>query len=75
MAAASHGPGTVRELAQRSCVGYDAARFKVPALVRSGVLTATSDTRPRVYQVQERPTRVGDGGFVLLNSSFWAPLD
>lgn len=46
--AAASSPGTVAELAERACVGYDAARFKASALVRSGALVPLSDSRPRV---------------------------
>lgn len=46
--AAASSPGTVADLAERACVGYDAARFKASALVRSGALVPLSDSRPRV---------------------------
>jgi hypothetical protein len=48
LSAAARGPGTVVQLAERACVGYDKARWKTSALVRSGMLTPLSDVRPRV---------------------------
>jgi hypothetical protein len=47
--AAAHGPGTARQLAERVCVGYDAARYTASRLVSAGVLARTD----------ERPARLG----------------
>lgn len=73
LSAASAGPGTVRELAARACVGFDAARFKASDLVRRGALAALTDERPRVLglpaQAPAQPS--GGGGFDLLERSFW----
>ena len=48
LSAAARSPGTVVQLAERACVGYDAARFKAAALVRSGALVPLTEGRPRV---------------------------
>jgi hypothetical protein len=72
--AAMHGPGTARELAERVCVGYSAARYTASRLVSAGVLERDA----------ERPARLGLPGTlhadsprstshagVLLPRSFW----
>jgi hypothetical protein len=72
--AAEHGPGTARQLAERVCVGYTAARYTASRLVSAGVLARTD----------ERPARLGlpgalpllaqpkDAGTVgVLPRSFW----
>ena len=50
-------PGTLRELAHRSNVGYDAARDHVPKLARAGALrvveTKKVDYRNRLVHVYE----------------------
>ena len=74
--AAQFRPGTVVQLAERACVGYDVARFKAKDLVRAGVLVPMSDERPRVLAVaqQRRPVRreasVHDY-LTMLDRSFW----
>lgn len=47
-AAAQAGPGTVRELAERACVGYAAARYTSSRLVSRGELVPVSAARPMV---------------------------
>ena len=70
--AATHGPGTARELAERVCVGYTAARYTASRLVSAGVLARTD----------ERPARLGLPGTLqaavpqlasspVLPRSFW----
>jgi hypothetical protein len=46
--AASHGPGTARELAERVCVGYSAARYTASRLVSAGVLERTAERPARL---------------------------
>lgn len=75
LCAAARSPGTVAQLAERACVGYDAARFKASALVRRGALVPLTDARPRVLaaavpEVQE-PAEEG-GGLRELPRGFWA---
>jgi hypothetical protein len=47
-AAAQSGPATVRDLAERACVGYAAARYTASRLVSRGELVALHQGRPRV---------------------------
>jgi hypothetical protein len=68
-AARSGGPAPVRELARRACVGFDAARFKASALVRSGALVQLSVSRPMVLGLPE-PAQHEDT-LVMLSRSFW----
>ncbi|MBN8491164.1 MAG: hypothetical protein J0M00_07035 [Burkholderiales bacterium] len=49
LAAAEAGPATLVQLAHRSQVGYDAARFKIKYLVQVGALDALTTTKPRLY--------------------------
>ena len=44
--AAAQGPGTARQLAERSCVGYDAARYTASRLGSTGALARLSNERP-----------------------------
>lgn len=46
--AAEGGPCTVRELAARACVGFDAADRKASVLLQRGDLVALCDQRPRI---------------------------
>lgn len=48
-AAEAGGPSTLVQLAQRSQVGYDSARFKVKYLVQAGALNVLTSTRPHLY--------------------------
>jgi hypothetical protein len=50
-AAAQSGPATVRELAERACVGYAAARYTSSRLVSRGELVALHEGRPMVLAV------------------------
>ena len=52
--AAADQPGTVRELACRAQVGFDAARFKAKDLVRAGHLQVIEPGRPMVVGVASR---------------------
>ena len=67
LAAARQGPGTLRQLAQRAQVGWDAARDTVPNMARSGVLKVVGEERVEyrnrlvhVYEAAE-PAPVADG--------------
>lgn len=51
MGAAAAGPATVRELAERACVGYGAARYTASRMVSRGELVILSPT--------ERPVVLG----------------
>lgn len=57
VAAAQQGPATLRELAQRAQVGWQAARDTVPYLARTGVLRVVGekhvDYRNRLVHVYE----------------------
>lgn len=57
------------ELAARSQVGYEVARFKVPALARAGALVALTQERPRVYALPQAMGR--DDALVMLSRHFW----
>ena len=46
--AAKQQPGTVRELAQRACVGFDVARKSASRLKVSGALKPVHEGRPEV---------------------------
>lgn len=74
------GPGTVVQLAERACVGYDVARFKASALVRSGALVPLTDGRPRVLAAagscppgapRAADTACDGYGLRVLPRSFW----
>lgn len=70
LGAAQQGPATVRELAQRACVGYDTARFKAKDLVRVRVLLPQGDARPRLLGLPEPPSAPGENPFALLER-YW----
>lgn len=70
LSAAEHGPGNVRELAQRACVGYDVARYKAKDLVRMGALQPLTEERPRVLGLPQHRAQHEDA-FVMLERSFW----
>lgn len=57
-AAAHHGPGTVRELAARSCVAYSTARYTASRLVDAGALVVVWPGRPAVLDVPESEAEV-----------------
>ena len=72
LAAAARGPGTVRELAQRAHVGFDAARWKASALVRAGALQPLADARPQVLGLPAAPPL---DALAELQRSFWERPD
>lgn len=76
LSAAKPGPATMATLARRAQVGYQAARFKVPALARAGALVALTDERPRLYALPEIEacTETADA-FVMLTQLFWEAAD
>lgn len=53
VSAADHGPGTVRQLAERMCVGYDAARYTASRLVSAGALVRVSAQRPALLALPQ----------------------
>lgn len=53
--AAASGPASVRELAARAQVGYDAARYTASRLVRLGALEVAEEGRPAVLSVPAAP--------------------
>lgn len=55
LGAARQGPATVRELAARGCVGFDAARLTAPRLVKAGALVPLTEGRPRVLALPKAP--------------------
>lgn len=59
--AAEHGPGTARQLAERVCVGYDAARYTASRLVSAGVLARVSGQRPAVLALPQHEVRMAPG--------------
>lgn len=66
-AVAQGGPGTVRDLAERACVGYAAARYTASRLVSRGALVALSAGRPAVL------APAGGAGAVAVDDP--APVD
>jgi hypothetical protein len=68
--AARIGPATVHQLAERACVGYDAARFKAKDLVRAGILVPTGADRPRVLAVREVKESQTNDSFELMDFYF-----
>lgn len=58
--AAMEGPGPVRELAQRACVGYSVARYTCSRLVDRGELMVIEDRRPAVLAVAPRQADMAD---------------
>ncbi len=87
LAAAASAPGTVRQLAERACVGYDVARRKAHALEVCGALAPLREDRPRVLALPDALDDAHDDGdgdaadaaeaFKALARSFWqlAPHD
>ena len=74
--AAQQGPGSVRQLAERSQVGYDTARVKASHLVRMGHLQVVSDDRPMVLATaQPQPQAGHENAFELLMRGFWPQPD
>lgn len=74
VAAAAERPGTVRELAMRTQVGYGAARYTATRLVDRGALVRMSDERPVVLGVAPPQAPGGESlGLELqrLSRSFW----
>ena len=61
LAAAQQGPGTLRELAARSQVGWEAARHTLPNLSRAGALRVVDERhvayRNRLVHVYDLPAR------------------
>lgn len=71
---AAQQPGTVRELAERAQVGYDAARYTATRLVERGQLVRVADERPAVLGVAPPQAPAGESlGQALqgLSRSFW----
>ena len=67
--AAREQPGTLRDLAQRACVGYDAARDTVRNMARSKVLRVVESNRVEyrnrlVHVYEVAPTIDGAGAIV-----------
>jgi hypothetical protein len=73
LVAARQGPAPMATLAMRAQVGYDVARFKVPALARCGALVALNDERPRVYALPEPQTHAE--ALDRLVQCFWGAND
>jgi hypothetical protein len=58
-AAAEHGPGTVRDLAARACVGFGSAERKASVLVQRGDLVVLDGgQRPRMLAVPKAAAAV-----------------
>ena len=74
LSAAKQGPAPMATLAMRAQVGYDVARFKVPALTRAGALVALNDERPRVYALPDQQSLHHDA-LVMLGQCFWGATD
>lgn len=55
LAAARHAPGSLQELAERACVGRDAALHTVKNMTRDGDLTITGTRR---VEYRNRPVAV-----------------
>jgi len=60
LSTAAMQPGTVRELALRSCVGYDVARYTASRLVDAGELVVVESGRPNKLAHRD----VAGGGLV-----------
>jgi hypothetical protein len=76
LSAARQGPAPMATLAMRAQVGYDVARFKVPALARCGALVALNDERPRLYALPEIEAAMETADpFVMLTQFFWEAAD
>lgn len=75
---AAEQPGTVRDLAERAQVGYDAARYTATRLVERGHLVRLADERPAVLGVAPPQAPGGESlGLALqqLSRSFWDDHD
>jgi hypothetical protein len=73
LSAARQGPATVRQLAERGCVGFDAARLTAPRLLRSGALVPLTEGRPRLLALapqQELSAAAGCGPMSDLDRFF-----
>ena len=68
--AASFGPAPVRVLAERSQVGYDAARYTASRLVSAGDLVVLDGGRPSVLAVPPGGDTLADH-LDELHRSFW----
>ena len=75
LSAARQGPAPMATLAMRAQVGYDVARFKVPALARAGALVALNDERPRLYALPEWEQCHAGDPCVMLAQFFWEAGD
>jgi hypothetical protein len=74
LSAAAQRPGTARELAERSLVGYGPARYTSTRLVDRGQLVRLTDAPPYVLGVAAPQTPCGDdlgAHLQLLHASFW----
>ena len=71
--AAMDGPGPVRELAQRACVGYSAARYTCSRLVDRGELMVIEDRRPAVLAVAPRQADMAEQLSELQRRFYAAP--
>lgn len=71
--AAFEAPGTVAQLAERACVGYDVARYTASRLVSSGELVKRNEGRPAILAAPPQ-TPAGDSladRLDELHRSFW----
>jgi hypothetical protein len=68
--AAAQAPGTVRDLAQRACVGYDVARYTASRLVDAGTLVVQVPQRPAVLAAAPAGA-TGAEPLVTVMRSFW----
>lgn len=72
--AAASGPASVRELAERAQVGYDAARYTASRLVRMGALEVAEEGRPVVLAIAGASQRAEPEAIEQLEvaiRSFW----
>jgi hypothetical protein len=73
--AAASSPGSVRDLAYRAQVGYDAARYTASRMVDRGELVIVQQGRPAVLGVATAQTPGGDelaSALDDLHRSFWS---
>lgn len=73
--AAAAAPGSVRDLACRAQVGYDAARYTASRMVDRGELVIVQEGRPAVLGVATAQTPAGDELATALDDlhrSFWS---
>lgn len=71
--ATTHGPGTVRALAERAQVGYGAARYTASRLLSTGDLVVLEGGRPSVLAVPPGGDELADK-LDELHRSFWEQL-